>query len=138
VKAWNNKIKNDVNWFYGMKITRFLLHNFQLRLLSIAFYYFISTLYMYSNWNYHNLQGKICRIEKNPIMISPYSILEVDKLLRVSCFRVLFGCSHTFEHPAYLNSGKNWCGSMYLLSFGSVHIILNFVISCFIPINYVV
>ena len=22
------------------------------------------------------------------------------------CFRVLFGCNSTFEHPAYLNSGK--------------------------------
>jgi hypothetical protein len=40
----------------------------------------ISTLYMYSNWNYQNLRGKMCRIEKNPIMISPYSIFEVDKL----------------------------------------------------------
>ena len=35
---------------------------------------------MYSNWKYKNLPGKICRIEKNPIMISPYSIFEVDKL----------------------------------------------------------
>ena len=25
----------------------------------------------------------------------------------ISCFRVLFGCNNTFEHPAYLNSGKN-------------------------------
>ena len=25
----------------------------------------------------------------------------------ISCFRVLFGCNSTFEHPAYLNSGKN-------------------------------
>jgi hypothetical protein len=24
----------------------------------------------------------------------------------------------TFEHPAYLNSEKKWCGSIYLLSFG--------------------
>jgi hypothetical protein len=36
----------------------------------------------------------------------------------ISCFRVLFGCSSTFEHPAYLNSGKKWRGSIYLLSFG--------------------
>jgi hypothetical protein len=25
----------------------------------------------------------------------------------ISCFRVLFGCNGTFEHPAYLNSGGN-------------------------------
>ena len=25
----------------------------------------------------------------------------------ISCFRVLFGCRSTFEHPAYLNRGKN-------------------------------
>ena len=36
---------------------------------------------MYSNWNYQNLPGKSCRIEKNPIIISPYSIFEVNKLL---------------------------------------------------------
>jgi hypothetical protein len=24
----------------------------------------------------------------------------------ISCFRVLLGCNSTFEHPAYLNSGK--------------------------------
>ena len=34
------------------------------------------------------------------------------------CFRVLFGCNSTLEHPAYLNSGKKCCGSIYLLSFG--------------------
>jgi thiol-disulfide isomerase/thioredoxin len=33
----------------------------------------------------------------------------------ISCFRVLFGCNSTFEHPVYLNSGKKWCGSIYLL-----------------------
>jgi hypothetical protein len=70
-------------------------------------------------------------------MISPYSIFEVNKLLHVpssdkifwllsifcqffklsiwiSCFRVLFGCNSTFEHPAYLTSGKKWCGSIFL------------------------
>jgi hypothetical protein len=52
---------------------------------------------MYSNWNYQNLPGKMCRLEKN---------------------RVLCGCNSTFEHPAYLNSGKKWRGSIYLLSFG--------------------
>jgi hypothetical protein len=31
---------------------------------------------------------------------------------------VLFGSNSTFEHPAYLNSGKKRCGSIYLLSFG--------------------
>ena len=36
----------------------------------------------------------------------------------ISCFRVLFGCNSTFKHPAYLNSVQNWCGSIYLLSFG--------------------
>jgi hypothetical protein len=36
----------------------------------------------------------------------------------ISCFRVLFGCNGTFEHPAYLNSGKKLCGSIFLLSFG--------------------
>jgi hypothetical protein len=36
----------------------------------------------------------------------------------MSCFRVLFGCNSTFEHPASLNSGKKWCGSIYLLNFG--------------------
>jgi hypothetical protein len=36
----------------------------------------------------------------------------------ISCFRVLFGCNSTFEHPAYLNSGKKWCGSIFLLNFG--------------------
>ena len=36
----------------------------------------------------------------------------------ISCFRVLFGCNSTFEHPAYLNSGKKWGGSIYLLRFG--------------------
>ena len=38
----------------------------------------------------------------------------------ISCFRVLFGCNSTFEHPAYLNSVKKWCGSIYLLSFGEI------------------
>ena len=38
----------------------------------------------------------------------------------ISCFRVLFGCNSKFEHPAYLNSGKKWCGSIYLLSFGEI------------------
>jgi hypothetical protein len=37
---------------------------------------------VYSNWNYQNLWGKICRIEKNPIILSP----------------ALFGCK----------SGKNY------------------------------
>ena len=35
---------------------------------------------MYSNLNYQNLPEKMCRIEKNPIMISPYPIFEVNKL----------------------------------------------------------
>ena len=26
----------------------------------------------------------------------------------ISCFRVLFGCNSTFEHPAYLISGNNY------------------------------
>ena len=42
----------------------------------------------------------------------------------ISCFRVLFGCNSTFEHPAYLNSGKKWGGSIYLLRFGEI-IVLN-------------
>ena len=41
---------------------------------------------MYSNWNYQNLGGKMCRIEKNPIMKSPYSIFEVDKLAHDEIF----------------------------------------------------
>jgi hypothetical protein len=36
----------------------------------------------------------------------------------ISCLRVLFGCNSTFEHLAYLNSGKILCGSIYLLIFG--------------------
>jgi hypothetical protein len=43
-----------------------ILKNFQLKLLSVAIYYFVSTLYMYSNWNYQNLPGKMCRIERTP------------------------------------------------------------------------
>jgi hypothetical protein len=35
---------------------------------------------------YQNLPGKSCRIEKNPIMISPYSIFEVNKLLHDEIF----------------------------------------------------
>jgi hypothetical protein len=76
---------------------------------------------------------------------------------QISCFRVLFGCISTFEHPAYLNSGKKWCGRyasvVYLIAkyyemfafsppffrpMKWAHIILNFVDSCFYPINYVV
>ena len=38
--------------------------------------------------------------------------------LKLPGFRVLFGCNSAFEHPAYLNSGKKPCGSIYLLSFG--------------------
>jgi hypothetical protein len=58
-----------------------ILHNFQLKLHSIALYYFMSTLYTYSNWNYQNLPGKNCRIEKNPIMILPYSILVFGEII---------------------------------------------------------
>jgi hypothetical protein len=52
----------------------------------------------------------MCRFEKNPIMISPHPIFEVNKLPHDEIF--------SFEHPAYLNSGKKRCGSIYLLSFG--------------------
>jgi hypothetical protein len=51
-------------------LPRFLLHNSHLKLFSIALYCFLGTFYMYSNWNYKNLWGKICRIEKNPIILS--------------------------------------------------------------------
>ena len=27
----------------------------------------------------------------------------------ISCFRVLYGCNSTFEHPTYLDSGNKWC-----------------------------
>jgi hypothetical protein len=40
----------------------------------------------------------MCRFEKNPIMISPFPIFEVNKLPHDEI------C--TFEHPAYLNSGE--------------------------------
>ena len=35
---------------------------------------------MYFNWNDQNLPGKMCRVKKNPIMISPYSIFEVHMM----------------------------------------------------------
>jgi hypothetical protein len=35
---------------------------------------------------FDNLPGKSCRIEKNPIMKSPYSIFEVNKLLHDEIF----------------------------------------------------
>jgi hypothetical protein len=76
----------------------------QLKLLSIAIYYFVSTLYMYSNWNYQNLPSKMCRIEQIPIMISPYPIFEVNKL------------PHNIQLTKTVE--KKWCGSIYLLSFG--------------------
>ena len=50
---------------------------------------------MYSNSNYQNLPGKMCRIEKNPIMISP-SIFEVDKLPHDEFFLIL-NINHIFN-----------------------------------------
>jgi hypothetical protein len=40
---------------------------------------FWGTLWLCTIRNQH-LPGKNCKIEKNPIMISPYSIFEVDKV----------------------------------------------------------
>ena len=42
----------------------------------------------------------------------------------ISCFRVLFGCNSTFEHPAYLNSGKNEVEAYIYWDFGEI-IVLN-------------
>jgi hypothetical protein len=93
----NRKCKAVKIFFSGITyITRFLLHNFQLKLLYIALYYFMNTLYMYSNWNNQNLLGKICRIQNNPIMISPYSIFEVDKLPQDEIFQIL-NINHIFN-----------------------------------------
>jgi hypothetical protein len=80
----------------------------------VALYYYMSTLYMYSNWNYPNLPGKICSIEKNPIMISSYSIFEVDKLLHdefAIIFKLAYKCHNRprvtiFIHKCY----KMHCG----------------------------
>jgi hypothetical protein len=72
------------------------IHNFQLKLLSIALYYFISTLYMYSNWNYQNLPGKSCRIEKNPIMISPALWCQITWSKCMLC-NILEYCSQTLD-----------------------------------------
>jgi hypothetical protein len=42
------------------------------------------------HWIYiQNLPVKMCRIEKNPIMISPYPIFEVDKLPHDEIFKIL-------------------------------------------------
>ena len=42
----------------------------------------------------------------------------------ISCFRVLFGCNSTFEHPAYLNSGKNEVEAYIYWDLGEI-IVLN-------------
>jgi hypothetical protein len=43
------------------------------------------------------------------ILTALHFLLIFQKLsIWISCFRVLFGCNSTFEHPAYLNSGKNY------------------------------
>jgi hypothetical protein len=46
--------------------------------------------------NYQNLPGQICRIEKNQIMLSPYFIFEVDKLLHDESFKIL-NINHIFN-----------------------------------------
>jgi hypothetical protein len=49
---------------------------------------------MYSNGNYQNLPGKNCWIDKNSIMISPYSIFEVDKLPHDEIFKIIIFCCY--------------------------------------------
>jgi hypothetical protein len=62
-----------------------------------------STLYMYSNRNYQNLPGKMCRIEQNPIMISPYPIFEVNKLRMMTFFKFLISTIFSiFQTATYL------------------------------------
>jgi hypothetical protein len=46
------------------KITWFKVHNSEIKLLSIALYFFICTFYMCSNYNYQSLSGKTSRIIK--------------------------------------------------------------------------
>jgi hypothetical protein len=58
--------------------------------------YVIECVYMYSNWNYENLPGKMCRIEKKPVMISPYPIFEVEKLPHDDIFKIL-NINHIFN-----------------------------------------
>jgi hypothetical protein len=56
---------------------------------------------IYSNCNYQNLPGKMCRIEKNTIMISPYPIFEVNKLPHDEIFY------HVTTDPEWHFSYKN-------------------------------
>ena len=44
---------------------------------------------MYFNWNYQNLPKKMCRIGKNPIIISTYYIFEVDNCRMMKFFKFL-------------------------------------------------
>ena len=44
----------------------------KIKLFSIALYFFISTLYMCSNYNYQNLSGKTSRIIKFSKTVSSY------------------------------------------------------------------
>jgi hypothetical protein len=106
------------NNFAGITdITRFLLHNFQLKLLSIALYYFMSILYMYSNWNYQNLPWKICRIEKYQITISPYSIFEVDKLPNDDFFLNSYKCGHR----NVLSKRQVWMSIFHIINFKKIN-----------------
>jgi hypothetical protein len=115
LNSGNNDVEAYIYWVLGaiIVIIRFLLHNFQLKLLSIALYYFMSTLYMYSNWNYQNIAGKNCRIEKNPIMISPYSIFEVYCGVRLygqnACYVIFWNIAP--KHWIYMDT--RYCNSFY-------------------------
>jgi hypothetical protein len=80
---------------------------------------------MYYNWNYQNLWGQICRIEKNPIMISLYSIFEVwpmMKLLKLvisTLFSILYALllqkhiqSHIPNNYKVINKNKMSCNTL--------------------------
>ena len=82
---------------------------------------------MYSNWNYQNVWGKICRIEKNPIIISPYSMFEVNKLGHDDFFKFLISTrfsilyalllqkhiqSHIPNNYQVINENKTSCNTL--------------------------
>jgi hypothetical protein len=44
--------------------------------------------------------------KSEPQLFQMLCILPISNSSKLNSFSVLFGCNSTFEHPAYLNSGK--------------------------------
>jgi hypothetical protein len=78
---------------------------------------------MYSNWNYQNLWGKICRIEKNPIILclksTNWVMMNFFKFLLLTIFSILYAFllqkhiqSHIPNNHKVINKNKMSCNTL--------------------------